>query len=122
MYEDRQGHRRGVHPGGRSVASAALNPWRAFLDIASVDGGPGDAVRGLFLAGICTVGREWVIEGPTVDVLRMIRQAVANRWGRICAAQIRHGGRTVVSGPLSIGGVPYGRTPLHSRAPRGFRV
>ena len=117
MYEYQQDHRRNLQP-GHSVTSAALNPLGAFLDVASFDSGPGDAVRGFFLARIATVGRECVIEGLTVDGLRMVRQVVANRWRKICVAQIRHGWRTVVSGSLSIGRAPYARTPLNSRAPR----
>ena len=63
---------------GHLAASATLNPLCAVLGVAVLDRGPRNAMRGFLLAGISAVGGEGVIESLPVDVLRVVRQVVAN--------------------------------------------
>lgn len=62
----------------------------AVLDIGSLDGGPGDAVRGFFLPDVAGVRREGVIEGGAIDVLRMGRKVVADRCGKVGIGAVWH--------------------------------
>ena len=62
----------------------------AVLGIGSLDGGPGDAVSGFFLPDVAGVGREGMVEGGAIDVLRMGRKVVADRCGKIGIGAVRH--------------------------------
>ena len=50
----------------------------AVLDIGSLDSGPGNAVGDFFLPDVAGMGREGMVEGGAIDVLRMGRQVVAD--------------------------------------------
>lgn len=67
---------------GRDQFSFYRYPAIAILDIVPLDCSPRGTVSDLFLANVC-MGCEDVIEGSTIDVLRMRRKEVADRRRKI---------------------------------------
>ena len=66
------------------------HPITTHFDIGSLDRSPGDAVCRLFLARIAGMGREGVIKGLAINVLRMGRQVPLHRDGKIVVGSIGH--------------------------------
>jgi hypothetical protein len=66
-------------PSGRGGPSRPLHPCVADLDVALLDGGPGDAVGGLLLARAGGVLAPGGVERLAIDVLGVLGQAAARR-------------------------------------------
>src|ERR1700730_3103684 len=68
----------------------ARYPLIANCLVRSLDRRPGDPVRGFFLTRVSGMGRERVIEGGTINVLRVRRQVTCDRIRQIFVGAIGH--------------------------------
>src|SRR3546814_6596426 len=73
------------------VCSSDLRyPAVAILAITVLDGGPGDAVGGFLLPRVADMALPGGIEGGAENLLRMLRQMVADRIRQIAVAAVGH--------------------------------
>ena len=96
------------------VAAAILfppNPLVPRLYVAALDRRPGDAVGGLFLARVATMGFMGVIERLAVDVLCVLGQMVAHRRRKILVGSVGYRSLLSPAGRPSVCGDPA--SPLH---------
>ena len=78
-----------------SVTALASDPAIAYFNIGALDRRPCDPVRGFFLTRVFGMGREGVIEGGTINVLRVRRQVTCDRIRQIFVGAIGHQRRSV---------------------------
>lgn len=77
--------------GGRNPFLVDRYPAICLLDVGSLDGRPSDAVSNLFLPNVTRVSCKGVVERGAIDVLRMRRKVIADRWRQIDIATVRQG-------------------------------
>ena len=77
--------------GGRNPFLFYRHPAIAILDVGPFDGRPSGAVSDLFLPNIPRVSCEGMVERGAIDVLRMRRKVIADRWRQLDIATVRQG-------------------------------